>query len=232
MDRSPVHLCVPWRSDRSQRERVWYACFRRWAAMFPDGTTFLGTSPEQPFNRSAARNAAVEEFTRRQPGWDVVVLVDADVMLADPEQVYAAVGAARATGRLVYAHTWQATLGQEATERVLAGQDPTSLPRDDAEWEQRTYSGVYAVPRGLWDAVGGFDERFRGWSHEDLAFMLACRVFGGRIGRTEGPVFHLHHDRPRAEREEQPHYPANHALFQRYQAAAKSTAAMREVLRY
>ncbi len=223
-------ICVPWRSDYGQRERVWRACATRWAAMFPAGSVWLGTWPAQPFNRAAARNAAVAELTGNVPDWDVAVLSDADVMLADADQLHTAVNVARQTGRLVYAHTWQATLGRDATERVLAGEDPATLPRDDAEWEQQTYSGVYAVPRPLWDTLGGFDERFTGWGCEDMAFMLGAKVFGGRVARTTGTVYHLHHDRPREEREGQPYYPANHALFERYQAASKSATAMREVL--
>lgn len=225
-----MRICVPWRSDHGQRERVWRACATRWAAMFPAGSLYLGTWPEQPLNRAAMRNEAVAALTMDVPDWDVALLADADVMISDAGQALAAVEGALETGRLTYAHTWQATLSREATERVLAGEDPTSLPRDDAEWEQRTYSGVYAVPRALWEATGGQDSRFRGWGLEDHGFMLACRVLAGGLGRTEGTVYALHHDRPREEREGQPHYAANHRLFERYQAASKSTSAMRQVL--
>lgn len=224
-------LCIPWRTDHGQRERLWRACVARWTRMLPGWSIYSAGDPSQPFNRSAARNNAVAEATRHDPGWRFVVLADADVTVGHAGQVQGAVVGALETGRLVYAHTWQATLTQAATERVLAGADPTAIPRDDAEWEQRTYSSVYAVPRSLWETVGGFDERYVGWGLEDHAFMLACRVMGGRIGRTDGTVYALHHDRPREEREGNPHYPANHALFERYQAASHSTTAMREVLK-
>lgn len=225
-----MRICVPWRSDYGQRERVWRACAARWAAMFPVGTLYLGTSHGQPFNRSAARNAAVEELTLDVPDWEVAVLADADVTVADAGQVLGAVEGALKTGRLVFAHSWQATLSAEATERVLAGEDPTAIPRDEADWEQNTLSGVLAIPRQLWDALGGYDERFVGWGGEEVSLVAAARVLAGHTERVPGHVYHLHHDRPREEREGQPHYARNMALYARYQAATKSTTAMREVL--
>lgn len=225
-------LCIPWRTDHGHRERVWRWCVARWSATLASGWSIhCAGDPSQPFNRAAARNNAVAEAARLDPRWRVVVLADADVAVGDVEQVYAAAATALETGRLTYAHTWQATLSRDATERVLAGEDPTTLPRDDADWEQRTYSGVLAIPRPLWDALGGYDERFVGWSYEDLALMLAAKVLAGRVARVTGTVFHCWHDRPRDEREGQPHYAANHALFERYQAASKSVSAMREVLK-
>lgn len=225
-----IHLCVPWRTDHGQRERVWWACQLRWMRLFPGIVTHEGVDHSQPFNRSAARNNAVDRLTLARPDWDVAVFADADVAIGHAGQVHAAIEAARDSGRMVFAHTWQATLSREATELVLGGTDPTAIPRDEAEWEQHTLSGVYAVPRPLWEALGGFDERYRAWGLEDHSFALAAKVLAGRLGRAQGNVYHLWHERPRQEREGQPHYADNHALFERYNAARHSLTEMRRVL--
>jgi hypothetical protein len=49
------------------------------------------------------------------------------------------------------------------------------------------------VPRPLWDAVGGFDERFEGWGGEDDAFHAACRALCG-TERLRGVAWHLWHE--------------------------------------
>lgn len=216
-----MRIHVPFRPVTEQRARLWKACAERWTTLFTEAEIHTGDSEGEPFNRSAARNQAAAG------DWLVSVFADGDVMVEGREQVDAAVAVARRTGRMVFAHTWRAGLGQDATEQVLAGADPASVGRD--EWDRNTFSGCYAVPRSLWNAVGGFDERFIGWGGEDLAFMKACAALGG-VDRVQGTIYHLWHPRSRAEQEEQPHYAANWALYERYLAAGRDQAAMREVL--
>lgn len=200
-----MRIHVPFRSDGGQRDRLWRACRARWLNLIPEAVIVASDQPGEPFNRSAARNRTAE----------------------GRKQVDAAVAHATRTGCLTFAHTWRAGLGQAATEDVLAGADPASVERQ--EWDRNTFSGCYAVPRSLWNAVGGFDERFLGWGGEDLAFMKACGALGG-VDRVPGTIHHLWHPRSRAEQEEQPHYAANWALYERYLTAGRNPAAMREVL--
>jgi hypothetical protein len=174
----------------------------------------------------------VEALTDYHNDWDVVVLADADVQVGSRRQVEEAVAVAREKVHLTFAHTFRAGLSRAATARVLAGEDVRQVvprPEDADEWEGNTLSGVYAVPRRLWDAVGGFDERFRSWGAEDLAFAHMCSVLGGRRDRVPGTVFHLAHETPREEREGNPHYAANWALWQRYEAAGRNVDALRAI---
>jgi GT2 family glycosyltransferase len=225
----PIVICMPWRTDHGQRERVFNACVKRWAYMFPDGTTCLGTDPSQPFNRSAARNNAVAELGRLRPGWDYAVLADADVMVYDRQQIIEAVRMARRTGHMVFAHTWRAGLSEEQTEKVLAGEDPSALA-PYPEWDANTFSGCYVVPRALWETLGGFDERYQAWGLEDVAFHRAAGAMGGVSRIDSGTIYHLWHPRSRAEQEENPYYHANHQLWQRYLDAGWDRGAMAEVL--
>lgn len=49
-----------------------------------------------------------------------------------------------------------------------------------------------AIPRQVWDAVGGWDERFLGSDYEDVAFSTAARRKGfGLVGDPNLPFAHL-----------------------------------------
>jgi len=48
------------------------------------------------------------------------------------------------------------------------------------------------VPRAIWDAVGGWDERFQGSDYEDVAFSTAARLKGfGLVEDKALPFVHL-----------------------------------------
>lgn len=215
-----MRICVPYRTDGGHRERVWAACEQRWRRLIPEADIHLGNPDGEPFSRSAARNAAADGE------WTVALFCDADAMVTDRRQVDQAVSMAAATTRMVFAHTWQVMVSEDRTAHILAGDEPRP---DDGSRHQNTFSLCYAVPRPLWDAVGGFDERFVGWGFEDLAFMRAASALGG-VHRVPGDVFHLWHPRDRALQEEQPHYRANQQLWDRYVQAGNNRVAMRGVL--
>lgn len=225
-----VEVFVPWRPDGGWRDQLWHASVIYWGKLIPGVKVTTGDRvADDPINRAAARNAAARDGFYGSPPWQVAVFADADIMIDQAWQVHAAVEEAGRTGRLVYAHTWRAGLGRHVTEQILAGDPPQRWLGERDEWDANTFSSCYAVPRGLWEAVGGFDDRFRGWGFEDLAFMLACKALGG-VSRVEGVVYHLWHPRPREDQEGQPHYAANEALWRRYMAAGTDPDAMRQVL--
>jgi hypothetical protein len=81
---------------------------------------------------------------------------------------------------------------------------------------ESAYGGIHIVPRRLWDASGGYDERFLGWGSEDAAFQFACTVLGG-YKALRGDVYHLWH--PMQPRDPStPQFGANIALGARYRA--------------
>jgi hypothetical protein len=74
----------------------------------------------------------------------------------------------------------------------------TTLIYLDAEgeefWRQSMiWGGVFAIPRSLYDEVGGFDERFRGYGSEDKGFLVCASTLGGDKQRMPGLAFHLDH---------------------------------------
>lgn len=210
-----LRLIVPWRSDGGWRERLWDHCRPTW-----DGWPLrLAPSPEGPFNRAAAINDAAAG------DWDAVVVADADILI-EPEQVRSAVLLAD-LGRLVLAYTEYRALTERATRQLLEGVQPD--PRDIARRRLVHESSCVVIPRSVWDAVGGFDERFVGWGQEDVAFVQACRVLTGEPLRVRGTVTHLWHPYATERSRTDPLWRANQELGRRYRFT-RDEAAMRALI--
>lgn len=186
-----VAVLVPYRSDGGHRDHLWEFCRRWWLDQHPDWPVHVGESPPGPFNRSAAVNDAA-----RQAGdVDVYVILDADVIV-NPEAVDEAVARAAATGRMVLPHNERADLTDYQTRRVLNGDRGNWRgPRCVANVWHVSESSCVVVPSVLFDAVGGFDQRFVGWGYEDTAFRIACEREAGPAIILPVEVFHLWHPR-------------------------------------
>lgn len=216
-------IVAPFRSDGGYRDRNWRAARARWE---PLGVPVIDAdSGDDPFSRAKSRNLAA---AHADP-WDVAVFVDADVMLASVRQALEAAIVADRDGRMVYAHDFLTLLDPEATEMVLDGDEPAGVVSGLTR-HPHTLSSALAVPRALWDTVGGYDPRFVDWGWEDLAFMAACHTLGGRTGRVTGDAYHLWHPRTRAENEDNPHHQRNWALGNRYLEAIGNQAVIRAII--
>jgi GT2 family glycosyltransferase len=133
------------------------------------------------------------------------------------------------TGQIALAHDSFCYLSRAGSDRIMAG--------DRGAWESLvewsltcSHSSMVAVPRDLFDRVGGFDPGFIGWGMEDVAFYLATRAVGGGAQRVTGPVWHLWHP-PSPEAKHTPAYDANVRRLRDYEEHASSPDAMLELLR-
>jgi hypothetical protein len=210
-----VVVLVPRRADGGHRDRLWAFARARWLADHPDWPIFEGHHEDGPFSRSAAINAAALDAG----DFDVAVILDSDVVV-DPDAVVDAVVKAGATGRLIITHRERVDLSRRGTERVLAGYAGPwrRKPIFERVWPESDSSCV-AVPRSLWDEVGGFDERFVGWGYEDTAFVIACERAAGPAVKLDGEVFHLWHPRAADGARDSPTRAANLALLEQIRAA-------------
>lgn len=185
-----VPVLVPYRSDNGHRDRLWkWLRTYYWEAL--PYRIVEGESPDGPFNRAAAVNAAAQSAG----DWTVAIIADADTWVTR-QQLTAAISLARSSGRLVSALTCVVELSQETTDNLLGGGmiDPRVFTFDVIRTDQTvTESSMLAVPRTLWDSVGGMDEAFTGWGGEDGAFWIACRILGGEPLRIDGPAWHMWH---------------------------------------
>lgn len=176
-----------------------------------------------PMNRAAARNQAAEEAGE----WDVAVLLDADTV-PDLDNAKEAVDLAAQKRALVCAQTEFRSLAKASTKEVLAG----SVDVHDAavRWVYpNPKSSCIAIGRELWEALGGYDERFQGWGFEDSSFFHACQAIGG-IERLEGECSHLWHPKSPEKAEARAEFQANQALGTRYKAARHTARDMQALL--
>lgn len=225
------------RMDGGQRDKLWAFAITRWRMLGWPIIEEMG--PDGDFNRAAAINQAAA----RAGMWDVMLIVDADVVLDDPAQALAAAELASRSGRVVFAHD-SLTMFQDnddrfafsqdaidATGQVLKGEDP-AIVADSYGFtvHPNTWSSALAVPRVLWDKLGGFDERFAGWGWEDIAFRAAAKTLAGGIDRVPGRAFHLWHPRSWETNEANPGYAANQVLGERYQRADGDPYSMRQLI--
>lgn len=225
-------LLVPRRNDGGHRDRLWAYCRARWERYMPDLAIYEGHHTDGLFNRSAAVNEAAR-LADQDGRWDVGIVIDSDVFLRVSD-VRAAIDRAVETGRVTWPHTRWRELRQDWTMRVLA--EPMDLgpePSRDAMdllvgvTNPISWSCCIVIPRAVWDDIGGFDERFRGWGWEDMAFQsLITGLYG--YERLGGDVLNLWHERsperivkgqPRSTASEA--YITNARLGRRYMMAAR-----------
>lgn len=211
-----VRLIVPRRADGGHRDRLWSFCRAYWARELPGWTIVEGHHDDGPFNRAAAINRAAAGK------WDVAVIVDADVIV-DAAIVARAAGQALETGRMTLPFRTRWSLNQKGTEKILDGHQGTWRPWA-AGRQTFNVSTCLAVPRALWDEIGGFDERFSGWGGEDDAFAAAARALGGTIDRLAGDAWHLFHQRSLWRDHRAPLYRQARLLAERYVATTDETA--------
>lgn len=181
-------LLVPRRNGKPDRDANWAWCKAWWAQTFPQITIYEGHHDVGLFNRSAAINRAA----KAAGDWQVAVIIDSDVVLDCPERLGEAIEIARRENVLTMPFSVRRDLSPDGTRRLLAGR--TNWPQMVHVSYPNMLSACVVVSRVLWDAVGGFDEQFKGWGYEDNAFAAACETFGGPLVRLPGDLYHLYHE--------------------------------------
>lgn len=146
-----------------------------------------------PFHKTRALNEAARLATG-----DVFAICDADTW-APARYIRAAEAGIRADpGRWWRPWSRKFKLREAPTEQVLStGVFADSYHHRDLE---APINGFWAAPPlllspELFEDVGGFDERFRGWGSEDAAFGTALHVLHGPAEVIPGVSYHLAHPR-------------------------------------
>lgn len=215
------------------RWRAFEWLVERYKRLLPAAELVFGTSDQEPFNRSQARNDAFARSTG-----DMLLIADADTVF-NPAQIFKAnqliqeCGApwvipyqghennvdavSREIGRYY-------NLSQKATAYILDSPPESELqePPDAELYEHKltSWAGLLVLPRKAWEAVGGYDENFIGWGYEDGAFRTALDHKVGPFMRVTGPagyVMHLWHPAPEEQCFGQPFIERNRTLCRKYE---------------
>lgn len=204
-----VVILVPWRTDHGPRARLYAHVRPRLERLgYPiieadsTGPTF---SIAQAWNRAA--QAAGD--------WDVALQWGADFLIERASSVHAAVRSAADGAPYVKCFDKVTKLSTWETAAVLDGcRHPD---RDDP----LPFGGPRAIRRDLFDMVGGYDERFQGWGHEDRAFVHTMTVLGATETRVPGRMIMLRHPGRAHATPGDPYYAqqkTNHELLREYQS--------------
>lgn len=218
-------------SNGGHRGRLWDFVRGRLEVDHPDFEIVLGTDDgTDPFHKTAAYNQAA-----RMASGDVFVLTDADTWVPPELLEGAARGCERGRGWW-RPYSRKVKLLQADTERALAEGDGwrfTYNPQGRYE-KNTTFGGAppLVVPRQMYEAAP-FDEGFRGWGSEDVAFVHSLTVLFGQPHVISGECVHLWH--PRIGRSGADLWPGqasardNQLLASRY-IHARTPRAVRELL--
>jgi hypothetical protein len=223
-----VVILVPRRDGFKDRDKLWAFARTWWEADQPDWPIYEGhhLAEEGPFNRSVAINRAAAQAG----DWDVAVIIDSDV-LCNPEAVRDAVMLASSTDAMVLGYNERISLSQYGTQQVMQGykgnwRKPTMVHGTAKD----ACSSCVVVSRKLWDEVGGFDEEFKGWGWEDVAFRVACETASGRkMAMVTAECWHLHHVVSGGNNPLEDSFIVNKARGERYRAAHWDLEAVRKV---
>lgn len=193
-------VCVPRWPDNGRRDQVW-VWLKSWMQRQYPYEIFEGHDPGPGEARAQAAAKAGD--------WDVAVFADADT-LAHPEAVETAVKRCVDENRMVLACDSHMYMSKESSDRIMNGGMwfPRPYTMDKRDRDKAIYarpcSGVYAIPRSLYEVCGGYPalgpEGF-----EDLVwFQLTSIMSGNGPDWVEGHItLHLWH--PPAQRAQTTH---------------------------
>lgn len=177
-----VVILVPWRAGDPTREAVWMevAPYLQRLGSWP---IYLGDRPGA-WSRAAACNAAA----RDAGPWDVAIIADADT-IPEERAIATAVERVARDGGALRPHTNLWMLTENETRIFMMRKVLPKRVRN-----KNPGGGLLVISRKAWDTVGGFDERFVGWGHEDSVLSTNLIVKTG-WDRVEGNAWHLWHPR-------------------------------------
>ena len=168
-------ILTPFRAT-PQRERVW-RFVQAWIATNYGFRHVVADSIGKVFSAAQARNNAARDAGR----WDVAIIHDSDT-IAHPDAITEAITLACESNMMVVTADSHMYCDRPSSERILwSGVPMFARPESftDTHIYRNPCSGVFAINRDTWNAVGGYVEDLAGWGFEDLVFLQACGIFAG-----------------------------------------------------
>ncbi len=200
-----LSFLIPFRDSDGTRTAGHQWLLKRWQHFYPDAEFCIAPDDGlDPFNKSLAVNNAAKLATG-----DTFVVLDADTWVApkspkDPDPM------ADAFERIAHGIPWVIPVHQnfrlkEAASKAIMATDPTAASFPPVRMSMIETRGpvvgfCHVMPRAAFEAVGGYDERIRGWGGEDTSFTWAMDIVNGKHRKLHGIAVCLWHARPRDKR--------------------------------
>jgi hypothetical protein len=147
-----------------------------------------GRAGQEPFNRSACYNQAVD----LHPNVDVFVFAESDVF-CDPDQIHSAIDIATQAPGLVVGFSRFMEINEADSIRVREGQPHDTVPATQIRGDKGSNGAINVISRDTYNLVGGYDETFSSAWWDDTAMGRAFDICCGPTRYVDGQVFHLFH---------------------------------------
>lgn len=213
-----VVVGIPWRPKEG---RFLAYCMVRefYKRHLPDALVVEVDTPHEEYNLAAARNKVVVEAAKLDA--DIVIISDADCIIAPPSHLDDAIVEAFEDGRvhmpfmnqMYLSEAETAGLAVHRTEPVLGGHLGNGC--------------CYVMRPDTYERFGGSDERFSGWGGDDDQLVAAATCLVGLV-RHPGVSLSLWH--PAVRDVGSGRHRPNSELARRYWAAIGNKSAMRAVI--
>ena len=190
-----LSFLIPFRDVDGTRTAGHQWLLKRWQHFYPEAEFCIASDDGvDPFNKSLAINNAAKQATG-----DIFLILDADTWV-EPKWVNEAIA------RIADGIPWvvpcikNMRMKQDFSEQLMK-LDPTGplppIQNRNAETVGPVVGFLHIMPRKAFEAVGGYDERIRGWGGEDTSFTWAMDIINGRHRKLHGVAMCLWHERPR-----------------------------------
>lgn len=186
-----LSIIVPYNHiENSDRDKIWKFIKQRYEELMPGCEICIGEIYNNPYNISKAINEAVKKSTR-----EVLLLIDADVII-NLESIKKSMSIIDEY-KVVYPYDKLIRLSKPVTDYILDNKtyklNNINLDINCIEYKN-PISGNLMIKKELFKDAGGFDERFMGWGHQDIAFYLVINYLSGSIYRIEqSSIYHMFH---------------------------------------
>jgi glycosyltransferase involved in cell wall biosynthesis len=222
---SKISILIPYQPSNKVREYIFNWLVKFYKHTLPEAEICIGYTSTKHFSRSLAINNASKKATG-----DIFVILDADI-ICSPHVIRKAANSLNHSAWII-PYTEIEDISRNSTVRLL--NNPPEWPLiQNIKTTKRVKGGIRVgginiLKRDSFIAVGGFDERFRGWGGEDGAFQFAMDTICGNYRRFNQSVYHLWH--PPAKARSNPYYDFNFRLANRYFEAKGNIQAMLEII--
>lgn len=198
-----ISLLIPFSSKDPVRRKNFQWLLQYWKHELPDAEIIIGKSKGRIFCKGEALNNAFKKSSGK-----VIAVVDADAYI--PGHIIE-----RCANRILEEHRhhlWYVPYNRlyrltEGITKLILDTDPTKpvrLPRhpphsfyensgDKSKYGHRYGAMLTIFPREAVTILGCFDERFKGWGGEDIAFLRAVDTLYGKHKIVNDNIFHLWH---------------------------------------
>jgi GT2 family glycosyltransferase len=182
-------ILIPlWESKDPRRAELAVAVFSRLNCYYNGAVRYIVGGPNK--SRSATIN-----WLAAQSQTEYSLVLDADTI---PDKYGIEQGVALMEAGVPWVipygeHSYY-NLDKESSDRIL--ENPCG-PIVNYTFEHRltSWSGAIMFRNSDFQRVGGFDERFIGWGHEDVAFMIRFNQEVGPYNRVPAKIYHLWHEK-------------------------------------